>query len=393
MGNKLTKTRVESAAPGKTIWDGELKGFGLRVTNAGIRSYVLKYRNGNIQRWFTIGKHGSPWTPETARREAKRLIGKVQSGGDPSRDRKEERQIETISDFADRYLTEHSQLKKKPSSAAEDRRNFHNHIIPALGRFQVNNLSRTDVLRWHSRLSHIPYGANRSLALLSHAMKTAELWGLREPNSNPCQHVPKFPEQPRSRFLSEEELVRLGKALSEELANTGNIFGITAIRLLLLTGARRSEILGLKWKYVDFERHLLRLPDSKTGEKTIALPTPAIEILHTLPRHQDNDFVICGQKTGQSYINIQRVWNRVRTQADLHHVRIHDLRHTFASIAVMSGMSLPAIGSLLGHSQPSTTNRYAHFAADPRIAASDLVAIKIAANLIGSDSETNPINP
>ena len=263
-------------------------------------------------------------------------------------------------------------------------------IYTALGRFQVNNISRADVLRWHSRLTHMPYGANRCLALFSHSMKTAELWGLREPNTNPCQHVPKFPEKPRSRFLSEKELSRLGKALREELAKTNNIYGVAAIQLLLLTGARKSEILGLRWEYVNLERQVIQLPDSKTGEKTIALPSAAINILSSLPRYKNNPFVICGQKDGKPYINIKRIWNRVCSKANLNDVRIHDLRHTFASVAVTGGMSLPAIGALLGHSQPSTTNRYAHFASDPRIAAADIVANEIAARL-GSNSlhETN----
>lgn len=391
MAGKLTKKRVDSAQPGETIWDGEIKGLGLRVWASGARSYILKYRRGGVQRWLTIGQHGDGWTPEKARREAERLKVKIRDGVDPALEARLEQDADTFDAFADRYLKDYAASHKKASTVREETRALKNHIRSALARYRLKDIQRGDIARFHQSMKAMPYAANRYLALLSHMFNVAEDWGLRPENSNPCRRVKKYKEKARERFLSPDELSRLGESLREAEAAGESEYVIAAIRLLLFTGARLTEILSLRWDDVDLKAGLLRLADSKTGAKTIALPAPAVEILATLPRHKENPHVICGAKEGASLVNLQKPWRRIRTVAKLEDVRLHDLRHSFASVAAAGGMSLPLIGSLLGHSQPQTTARYAHFADDPRRAAANAVATSIAASMSGGKAKVIPM--
>jgi integrase len=209
-------------------------------------------------------------------------------------------------------------------------------------------------------------------------MNLAEAWGLRVDGSNPVRHVAKYHEDKRERYLTRQELQRLGAVLADaQDRSIENPFVIAAIGLLVLTGARLSEILTLRWDHVDLENQVLRLPDSKTGAKLIYLNAAAIKLLRGMPRMQANPYVIAGKKPGARLINLQKPWRRIRARASLPDVRIHDLRHSFASIAAGAGMSLPMIGKLLGHTQPATTARYAHLAADPLRAAADVIGGEI----------------
>jgi integrase len=215
-------------------------------------------------------------------------------------------------------------------------------------------------------------------------MNLAEAWGLRTDGSNPVRHVKRYPERKRERFLTREELQRLGAVLADAQATGAETpFVLAAVGLLILTGARLTEILTLKWDYVDLQGQVLRLPDSKTGAKLIYLNAAAINLLRTMPRMAGNPYVIAGKKRRARLINLQKPWRRLRAKAGLGDVRIHDLRHSFASVAAGAGMSLPMIGKLLGHSQPQTTARYAHLAADPIRAASDLIGAEITAAMTG----------
>jgi len=208
--------------------------------------------------------------------------------------------------------------------------------------------------------------ANLSLAVLSKLISWTEEQSWRANGTNPCRGIKKYREGRRERFLSQDELLRLGDALAAaEQSNSQMPSAIAAIRLLILTGARLQEILTLKWSYIDFERRLILLPDSKTGAKPIVLNNAAVAILNDIDPNSGNPYVIVGRKHGAHLVNLQKPWRTIRKVAGLDDVRIHDLRHSFASVAAASGASLPMIGKLLGHTQVQTTQRYAHLADDP----------------------------
>ena len=237
----------------------------------------------------------------------------------------------------------------------------------------------------------IPYQANRVRSLLSSILNLAEVKGIRPLNSNPCRHVKPYKEEKRERFLSPEELARLGEVLADNQDKL--LFAVAAIRLLLFTGARLGEIRDLKWEYMDWDRAEARLPDSKTGAKTLHLPPPAMQILSELPRVEGNPYVIVGKGEGKQFAKLGKPWTRLRKEAGLEDVRLHDLRHAFASVAASSGMGLPIIGKLLGHTQAQTTQRYAHLASDPVKAAAEKVAGIISDALEGKSTDNVvPIN-
>jgi integrase len=220
---------------------------------------------------------------------------------------------------------------------------------------------------------------------MSKMFNLAEAWGLRPDGSNPCRHLERYPERGRERMLSAAELEQLGDALRDY---EGSPYVPGAIMLLLFTGARLGEILGLQWEYIDFQHGEARLPDSKTGTKTLHLPPPALALLASLPRVDDNPYVIVGQKDGAPLVNLEKPWRAIRASADLPGVRLHDLRHAFASVGAAGGYSLLVIGKVLGHQQAATTARYAHLSGDPVKAAAASIAGKIAADLnSGATSE------
>jgi len=382
---RIEKRTVDSARTSDRdsyLWDQKLKGFGLKVTPAGRKVYLVQYRLGGRKgrtRRVTIGPHGK-LTPDQARKEAKRLLGEVSAGRDPAEARDKAKATHALGPVFDQFIAEHVETKLKPQSAREYRRIGRLYILAALKNRLVSDVKRSDVARLHHAMRDKPYQANRTLALLSKFFNWCERHGLRPDGSNPCRHVEKYKEHKRERFLSEAELARLGEALRvEEASETASSWVIAAIRLLALTGARLSEILTLKWDQVDFEGQQLRLADSKTGPKSIYLNPPALEVLANIDRLEGNPYVICGDKAGAHLVNLQKPWRRIRAAAQLDDVRLHDLRHSFASVAAGGGTSLPVIGALLGHTQPQTTQRYAHLSADPLKDASDKVGKRIAA--------------
>lgn len=254
------------------------------------------------------------------------------------------------------------------------------HILPTLGTKKAVAVTRTDISKLHHAMRSTPGAANRTLALLSKMMNLAEKWGVRPDGTNPCRHVERNPERKMERFLSADELNRLGAALAEaehtrtELPNV-----IAAIRLLIFTGMRLNEALTLRWEHVDLERSCLHLPDSKTGAKAIYLSAPALEVLTRIDRQEGSPWVIAGARSGAHLVNLRKPWHRIRQRASLDDVRLHDLRHSFASIAAGLGEGLPMIGRLLGHTQAATTYRYAHLAADPVRMANE----RIGATIVG----------
>jgi integrase len=373
---KITKRTVEAAVPGakdQYIFDRELIGFGFKVTPAGRRTYFAQgWVDGRKVR-VTIGQHG-PVTADQARVEAHKLLAQIAAGQDPSVEKAEAKKALTMADLAEKFLSEHASLKKKPRSLAEDQRMLRSFVVPRMGSRKVAAISRTDVAKLHHGLRETPYQANRCLALVSKMMNLAEKWGLRPDGSNPCRHVEKFKEAKRERFLSGDELARLGQALSDaEVTGAVDPRHIACFRLLLFSGMRLNEVLTLKWSAVDLEGGCLRLEDAKAGPRTVYLNDPALEVLARLPRLAGSDYVLPGDKAGGHLVNVQKAWRKIITAAHLDNLRVHDLRHSFASVAAAAGMNLPLVGRLLGHKELATSLRYSHLAADPVRAASQEV--------------------
>jgi integrase len=381
---RIGKEAVDALKPGAVMWDTVVRGFGVRCREGGTKTYIVQYRAGTGRgaplRKYTIGRHGSPWTPDTARKEARRVLGRVACGADPAAERACDKKAGTVAQLCDTFLAEHVQAKRKGRTATEYRRLIEHFMKPALGNLKVGDVTRAHVSRLHHSLRSTPYQANRVLAVCSVMFAKAEAWGFRPDGSNPCQHVEKFKELARERMLSADELARLGDALA---GYHGSPYVVAAIKLLVFTGARLSEVLGLRWEQVDFERGEARLPDGKTGAKTLHLPPPALAVLTDLPRVAGNPHVIVGEVAGAALVNLGKAWRAIRKQAGLDDVRLHDLRHAFASVAASSGMSLPVIGKMLGHAQAATTHRYSHLAPDPVKQAAASVAGTIAAAMGG----------
>lgn len=377
---KLTKRLIESTnALEKEVllWDTELKGFFCKISPSGKRSYYLFYRTQDgRQRKPKIGDHGAI-TCEQARMTAQQWLSAAVQGRDPSQERIVLRRNPSLHELASRYMDEHAP-HKKASSQKEDARLWNQHILPKLGSYKVSSLSREDISKLHQSLRNMSTTANRVLSLLSKALNLAELWGYRPDNTNPCRHIKKFTERKRERFLTQEEITRLLKVLEkEEIENSESPYVLLALRLLLLTGCRLNEVLTLKWEYVDHKNKCLHLPDSKTGKKTIYLSPFALSLIEKFSRSVQGQFIIQGKKEGLHLINLQKPWRRIRKKANLDNVRLHDLRHTFASVAAANGLSLPIIGALLGHKQPQTTARYAHLVGQPLLEASEKISQQI----------------
>lgn len=427
MRDKITKRSVDAIAPALRdtfLWDTEIPGFGCKVTPKGARIYVLQYGRAGRDHRVTIGRHGVEFTAEQARNEARRLRGLIASGGNPALERSRDRSRPTVAELGERYIEEYARPHKKSSGLAQDRRNLNNHIIPLIGSLKILEVERQDIARVMRDVAagktakdektkiqgrRIVRGgeivANRVQALLSKMFELAEDWKFRPPNSNPCRGAKRFAEHKIERFLSFDELARLGMALAaaeegrlvrDTEAASGasqnnhkgvgdkrrkprseNPYAVAAIRLLLFTGCRLGEILELQWSNVDFERRLLFLPDSKTGAKTVYLSEAALNVLSLTERREGNPYVFPGKRLSEPLRSIRNPWEHICSAARLEDIRLHDLRHSFASIGAASGLSLPMIGALLGHSQPTTTARYAHLAASPLHQAVDAIGERI----------------
>jgi integrase len=397
------------------LWDDSLAGFGVAAFATGRKTYCVQYRQLGRTRRASIGEHGR-LTPDEARSEAKKLLGDAARGLDPIATRKAARAVPLFREIADEFMHAHIAAKRKPLTFESYETLLRLHILPAIGTLRMTEIRRADISKMHSGAAH-PGAANRALTVVSSIWN----WASREHDEiilpqNPVKGLRRNPEKSRERFLDNAELGRLGEALMraeneglpygvdetkpgakhapkpENRRRLIDPFAVAAIRLLLFTGARLREILHAKWEFVDFERGFINLPDSKTGKKAIVLSAAAREVLAALPQLEGNPFLFPGAKAGCPRVDLKKPWTAVAQAAGLRGVRIHDLRHSFASIAAGRGLGLPIIGKLLGHSTPSVTAKYSHLADDPIRRAADQIGEAIAA-AIGRSSGADKSYP
>ena len=366
-GTTISRRTVEALSAGErevVFWDHELSGFGVRVYPSGTKVYLVQTRSGGKSRRITIGRHGV-LTAEQARRKAAQLIARIKAGEEPTRPQSPPDTGPTIAEVAERYMKEHVAVRCKRSTARACRCTLDRYLLPAFGARPLGTIGREEVAALQYRLHKTPTMANRVVDLLSRLFNMAEAWGVAPDGGNPCRFVQKYKERSRERFLSEDEFGRLGRVL-DELEAEGKVAAnaVAAIRLLMLTGCRRGEIVTLRWEDVDLEAGELRLRDAKTGPRQVALSPAAVRVLSAILRHADYPWVIAGHKPGSRLSNLNASWLVVRARAGLEDVRLHDLRHSFASRALALGESLSMIGTLLGHRKVQTTARYAHLAQD-----------------------------
>lgn len=419
---RITKRLVDSTAPGSRdvfIWDDELPGFGLKVTPKGLKKYIVQYRIPGIGRKATpkrvqLGRHGA-LTAEEARQLARKELGHVAHGNDPARDRAERREAPTVAGLWADYI-KYSEHRLKESTRTEYERMFKQHVADVIGSRLVPEVETTDINRLHRSMHQRPYVANRVAAMLGGFFTFAWKEGILPTKENPAHGIEFYKEQPRERFLTRAEFKRLGEALkraereglppapehrrkpkSERTAKLrpksadtpipANRYGVAAIRLLALTGCREGEILSLTWDDVDLERGYLRLSDSKTGRSVRPLGQSAGMLLGSLSRVDGNPHVLPGALEGQPLKEIKRLWCAVRHAAKLDDLRLHDLRHSFASVPASTGESLLVVRSLLGHKRVATTERYAHLGDDPVRRAADRTSTTVA-NWMGISPST-----
>lgn len=404
---KATVERLKAPAGGAAwLWDSELRGFGVRARGER-HTYLLRYPapgRPRASRWITIGHHGATWRPdpvtgkdrpltaELARGEAIRLLGVLADGRDPAAARDNVRAIPTLQEFGDkRYLPDHADAKKSPRSAREDRRRLEQRIYPQLGKERLDRVTAAHVTRMHNSLRETPFEANRCLAVLSTLFNKAVLWRLLPPNHiNPCRGITAFPEPKRKRYLSAEERALMGEALTVFLARGtspfmkklrkkgegASIYAVAALRVLALTGARPDEIVRLRREQLAAVIN----QKAKTGERAIFASRDVRAIVDELPKVPGNPYVFAGRRRGRhlTATGLSQLWKRLARAAGIPDIRLYDARHTFASVAIQRGRTLEEIGALMGHTRPSTTQRYAHLADDPLRAANEDIAGEIA---------------
>ena len=382
--SKRLVDRLEATGSEYFVWDGNLKGFGIRVRETGAKSYVVKYRAGTGRkaptRRVTIAAVGKV-APDEARAMAKQIIGDVARGDDPASERTRKRREMTIREVADRYVSEHVRPHNKPSWATEIELLLRVHILPAFGLKRIGDLTRADVKRWHSAMAATPYGANRCLAVLRKMLSLAHKdWELRA--DNPAMGVKLFPEKRRERFFSDGELKAIGEWLvraERERAELPHF--ILATRLLLFTGMRFGEVATLQWSAVDLQASVVRLADAKAGARVVALNSQAAACLSLCDVHRG---YVCGPGdrvdplTKGSY---HAFWRRLLKATGLTNARPHDARHTVATVGAMAGGTAFTLRDLLGHKTVAMTSGYVARTVDPIRELSETVGNRIASAL------------
>jgi integrase len=412
---KLTKRNIDAIQPAQGpdpdfYYDPDLAGFGVRVTPTGTKSWIVEYRphgggRAVTKRRVTLGKMGT-LTPDQARRAAAEMLAQVRLGADPATEKTERRKSLTVAELLALFDEQYIATMVKPGTAVSHRIAL-GELRRAHGGVKAEALSRAQVAALHARMADRPYAANRAAAVWGKAFTWGASRGLVPEGHNPTKGLQKYREQGRERYLTSEELARLGAVLAQgekeglpyevdeakpkakHAAKPDNrrvmldAFAVAAIRLLILTGARLREILDAKWEQVDLERGVIFLADSKTGKKPIYLSAAAQALLVSLPRIEGNPHIIAGAKDGAPRADLKKPWAAVTRVSGLKGLRLHDLRHSFASFGAGASLGLPIIGKLLGHTQAATTHRYAHLDADPLRRAVNTIGATIAAAMNG----------
>lgn len=422
---KLTKRLVDDSTPREGrfyVWDTELRGFGLLVLPSGTKTFVFQYRNAaGRSRRLTIGRYGA-LTVDEARDLAKRSAYQKDAGSDPVADRRSYKAAPTMSDLLNRYISDHLEQRCSESTRRDVVALIEKHIRPRLGTIKVNDLTRADIAKLHNAMKATPRRANYAIACLSKALALAEEWGLRPENTNPCGKINRYEQEHRTRFLTGDEITRLGEVLAEaetlglpwrttkDAAESGKHLAkgdnrrtklswqaIGAVRILLLTGARLSEVTGLKWSEVDQAAGTLALPDRKGGKrKPHPVSKAAMDAIAALPKTKGSSFVFPRTTDPKRPISsevMESAWQRIRWRAGIEDVHLHDLRHTIGTYAAQAGVSGFIVRDLLRHRNITTTARYANFDADPVRDISNVVGERIAANLAGPRSKNAPDEP
>lgn len=386
-----TVTDAEAGEKDRFIWDSKLAGFGLRVWPSGRRTFVVQYRvhggRGGRQRRVTLGTFPTLLVTE-ARKAAREALAKARLGTDTADERDNARTAETVGDLVELWLAEGAHINRRNGavrsavSLAGERGRVDAHVRPLLWSKRLVDLTRADIERFRDAVARGATRGERKTKLrgaarvrggTGTATRTVRMlssifaFGVdrRLLVENPCRGVRLKPVREMNRFLSGAELQRVGLALEDAAAAGAHPHGLNIIRLLALTGARKSEIAGLRWGDVDFDHECLRLAKSKTGAKVIQLAPAALAVLDGLDHQKGVDWVFPASRGKGHFVNVGKTWAAVRALAGLSDVRLHDLRHTFASFGAAGGLGLPVIGALLGHRQAATTQRYAHLADDP----------------------------
>ena len=348
----LTQGRVKALRPRKStrdIRDASLKGFGVRVYPSGRKRYFIHTQHDGQRIWKVVGD-ASEINLAEARRSAQAMLAVVRNGTPSTSD-------ETLFEKVAGEVFRRYGRTWKPGTLKVNRGYYRNQILPCFRGRQIAEITRGDVQEWFASLHATPFAADRSAPVLSVIMARAEDYGYRPEGSNPCKGIRRYRRQGRERFCSVEEVCRLGRVLQGHEARFPAYVAI--FRLLLLTGCRSQEILSLRW--TDYREGHLHLRDSKTGPRMVWLSSPARQILATLPRCSRWVFPSARSTRSLSHGVASEIWTRVRSDAGLEDVRLHDLRHTYASLAVMQGENILTVGRLLGHNDPATTLKYTHF--------------------------------
>ena len=374
---RLTQRRVDTLKPRKSacdVRDRELEGFGVRVMPSGARRYFVHSQHRGRRVWKIVGQASSVGLDE-ARGRARVMLATIRNGNDDEAAETPSISFETV---ADEVFRRHAR-NWKPSTLKVNRNYYRNHILPWFKGHSITDITVHDVRRWFASMHNTPVSADRSAPILSVIMRQAEIYGYRPEGTNPCTGIKRYRRQGRERFLSTAEIRRLGKVLAHHEADYPQAVAI--IRLLLLTGCRKGEIVSLKWRF--YREDKLYLPDSKIGPRTVWLSSAARAIVDGLPRKAIWVFPSPRTDVFLTASRADELWYRVRAEADLSDVRLHDLRHSFASHAVLRGIPLPVVSRMLGHKRPSMTMRYARVGDRETEAAAERIGTAIARALDG----------